>query len=766
MHQRSYINVLIAVKKVKFMSVNIKLDAALKYLERGFSVMPLGDNKKPLVEFKQYTHKPPSQEQVRRWWSKFPSANVGIITGKVSGLIVLDVDIKNGKDGSKSLGPMSPTACSKTATGGGCHYYLKHPGIHIANSVNKVGEGLDIRGEGGFVVAPPSNPGGKIYKWIVPLEDGLADVPAWLLKEIKTGQTKTKRWKKGLEGVSEGERNDTAISMAGKILHNLSPELHQIGWETFKTFTKTKFTPPMDEDEAMKTWESALKYQQEGKSKGRVNPAEIAVKLALADPNILLYTDQSKKAFIRFTIGDHTEHWPCTGKECYAWLRKIYWDETGKPITQDQVKTAVGTLESMAMFEGKSYELFVRTAFNDDGTLYYSLSNKEWEAVKVSGKGWVITKEYPILFRHYPTQIPQVNPAQTGDVWKIFDFINLKNDDEKIILLVWVIACFISDIPHPMIYLYGQQGAAKSTTSRLLKRIIDPCAIEIAEMQRNEMEFMQYLAHNHCVTFDNVSKISHHLSDRLCRVITGTGGSKRELFTDDSDIVYKVKKRICINGINRLKLRPDLAERTIIIELDRVDKKARRDEDDLFRSFEEALPVILGGIFDAIAGAISIRQTVKLENSPRMADFAKWGYAISESIGYGGEKFIDTYFKQLGIQISQSINDDFVCSFIVEYMTTNNLSVWEINATDLMTLVKGSDDYDANQDDIPSAPNLLSGHLNITKTLLAEGGIDVTHIEGRHRKIIFRKNTNSTAPTASSSSVPEPETNPIDYDDF
>lgn len=565
-----------------------------------------------------------------------------------------------------------------------------------------------------------------------------------------------------MNGVPEGSRNNTAASMAGRLLRKFSEEN---AWEKLIDWNKLN-KPPLPGKELKAVFESIKSYPRLNIKNGKTNPAETLVNLALSDPNILLYTDTSNKAFIRFTIGDHTEHWPCTGKECYAWLRKLYWEKTGKPIKQEYVKTAIGTLESLAMFEGQSHELFVRTAFDSEGALYYSLSNRDWEAVKITSEGWSTTKQYPVLFRHYPTQIPQATPAETGDVWKLFDFINLKKEEDKIILLVWVIACFIADIPHPMIYLYGQQGAAKSTTSRLLKRIIDPCAIEISEMQRNEMEFLQYLAHNHCVTFDNVSKISNHLSDRLCRVITGTGGSKRELFTDDGDVVYKVKKRLCINGINRLKLRPDLAERTILIELDRVDKKARRDEEDLFRSFEEALPGILGGIFNTVSLAMSIKPTVKLDESPRMADFAKWGYAISEALGYGGKKFIDTYFKQLGIQISQSIDDDFVCSFVIEYMTVNNLQVWETSATDLMTLLRGSDDYDANESDVPSAPNLLSGYLNEMKTLLAEGGVDLVRTEGRKRKLIFRKGADTIAPIASSSPVSEPETNPIDYDDF
>ncbi len=202
---------------------NCKLEAALNYQKQGFSVIPLGADKKALIKWEQYQHTRASEGQIRAWWTQLPNANIGIVTGAVSKIVVLDVDIKNGVDGTKSLRPLPVTACTKTYSGGG-HYYFNHPGVHVATSAGQIGAGLDMRGDGAYVVAPPSKIGFKEYEWLVPLEEGIADMPEWLL-ESTTKRGGDKKWLKGINGVPEGQRNDTAASMAGKILSSSTEEL-------------------------------------------------------------------------------------------------------------------------------------------------------------------------------------------------------------------------------------------------------------------------------------------------------------------------------------------------------------------------------------------------------------------------------------------------------------------------------------------------------------------------------------------------------------
>jgi hypothetical protein len=122
---------------------------------------------------------------ITSWWASCPSANVGIRTGAVSGLVVLDVDGPAGRGSLRSLVDRHgrfPAVWVRTGSGG-WHAYLAHPGVPVANSVRHLGDGLDVRGDGGYVVAPPSvHVAGGRYRWQSAPPSELPSVPAWLVE--------------------------------------------------------------------------------------------------------------------------------------------------------------------------------------------------------------------------------------------------------------------------------------------------------------------------------------------------------------------------------------------------------------------------------------------------------------------------------------------------------------------------------------------------------------------------------------------------------
>ena len=112
----------------------------------------------------------PDPETIRQWWTRWPSANVCIATGSVSGVVVLDVDPRHGGDESVKVLQDSHPAFSETPVsrtgGGGLHFFFQHPGRRVPNKVGLL-PGIDIRGDGGFVIAPPSlHVSGEVYKWV------------------------------------------------------------------------------------------------------------------------------------------------------------------------------------------------------------------------------------------------------------------------------------------------------------------------------------------------------------------------------------------------------------------------------------------------------------------------------------------------------------------------------------------------------------------------------------------------------------------------
>ena len=212
-------------------------------------------------------------------------------------------------------------------------------------------------------------------------------------------------------------------------------------------------------------------------------------------------------------------------------------------------------------------------------------------------------------------------------------------------------------------------------------------------------------------------------------VTTGAGFSKRVLYTNDEDFLYLLRRCIVFNGIIPLISRPDLADRTILLELNKIDDSRRIGERELIKAFEEAKPAILGGIFDVLARAMALYPNVKLPRLPRMADFAKWGYAIAEALQEGsGNEFISAYYKNIGQQTEELIDQNTLAQAVMSLMEHEihlELPLGEAFQR-LKTIASAGDDTGHGLRDDPSFPRTLRSlrpHLKRIKRTLEEKGI-------------------------------------------
>jgi hypothetical protein len=165
--------------------------AALDLARAGFVLFPTGLDKRPL-ECGWQDAATTDPRQIKRWWTVKPWANLGCRTGAAANLVVLDVDPRHGGDASLAAliakqhdALWLETVCSRTASGGR-HFFFSHPGSKIRNSVSVIGDGLDIRGEGGYVLLPPSSrEDGESYQWLRPPSCGMRELPGWLVDKLK-----------------------------------------------------------------------------------------------------------------------------------------------------------------------------------------------------------------------------------------------------------------------------------------------------------------------------------------------------------------------------------------------------------------------------------------------------------------------------------------------------------------------------------------------------------------------------------------------------
>lgn len=238
--------------------MNIR-DEALKYAKGGFSVIPIGKDKKPTIPWKKYQSEKASEAQIKEWFDESSEFNIGIVTGKISGIVVVDVEA-----GGETK-DLQSTVISKTG-GGGWHFYYEHPGREIKNAT-RICEKTDIRGDGGYVVAPPSlHKSGKRYEWSVsPFDADFSELPVWVVEKLGESTGKKTDWKALLNTeIFEGSRNSTAAQIAGKLLYHLPTDLWEIsGWSTMKEWNNTQNKPSLPEKEMRATWDSIMKYHSE-----------------------------------------------------------------------------------------------------------------------------------------------------------------------------------------------------------------------------------------------------------------------------------------------------------------------------------------------------------------------------------------------------------------------------------------------------------------------------------------------------------------------
>lgn len=163
---------------------NALRDAALDYAKRGWPVFPLKPQGKTPLTTHGHKEATTSINMIERWWDRWPDANVGVATGKALGAWVLDVD---GEEGSRSLTALEqelgglPDTLESATGGGGRHLFWAWNDARPVGNRTNVRPGIDVRGEGGYVVAPPSiHPSGRVYDWLLATAPVRPPLPRWV----------------------------------------------------------------------------------------------------------------------------------------------------------------------------------------------------------------------------------------------------------------------------------------------------------------------------------------------------------------------------------------------------------------------------------------------------------------------------------------------------------------------------------------------------------------------------------------------------------
>ena len=232
------------------------LRAALALVSRDMAVFPCRQRSKLPATERGFLDASKDPAIVERWWRSDPNYNIGVATGAVStGLLAVDID---GVDAELELrkleadhGALPPSV--EVITGKGRHIWLRMPGGRdLRCSASKLAPGIDTRGSGGYVLAPPSvHPTGRRYCWSVDSARTIAPAPDWLLAELDAPARSTEgarstpptEWRELIKGVSEGKRDTSATKLAGYLLRRQVDAL--VVLELLHLWNEARCTPPL-----------------------------------------------------------------------------------------------------------------------------------------------------------------------------------------------------------------------------------------------------------------------------------------------------------------------------------------------------------------------------------------------------------------------------------------------------------------------------------------------------------------------------------------
>ncbi len=366
------------------------------------------------------------------------------------------------------------------------------------------------------------------------------------------------------------------------------------------------------------------------------------VQLAL-DAGLELWHDPDLETYATFAPNGITQHATIHGSAFEYWLRWLAFRQSPRwtPGTQT-LQGALDDLSAQAVYEGSEHRVFTRIA-HVSGKIIIDLGNSDWDVVTVSARGWSIgNAPSDVYFRRSRGMLPLPRPESGGSLDELRPFLNVANADAWRLLVGFLIGCF-SPGPFPALVLTGPQGAAKSTAARVIRELIDPNSAPLRFLPK-ELRDLAISGRNCWLqVFDNLGGLPDWISNALCTFSTGGGFATRKNYTDAEEEIFNFKRPIILTGIADPVSRPDLLDRSLVLELAGIPENKRKSEKKLEAEFQRIKPRIFGALMDVLPSVLKNLPNIKLDTLPRMADFAMWVTAAEVSLGWKSGSFLESY---------------------------------------------------------------------------------------------------------------------------
>jgi len=458
-----------------------------------------------------------------------------------------------------------------------------------------------------------------------------------------------------------------------------------------------------------------------GSISGKKTQADLLLDLALDGGTTELFHDNDI-AFATVKVDDHSETMKLASSRFRLHLRQLFYGAQQAGCGNQAVETAINTLSAMAMYNGAQKTVHLRVAV-DGRAIYVDICDERWRAIEITSDGWRVISDPPVKFRRTRGMKPLPEPIRGGSIDELRPYLNPGTDDQFKLAVSWLVVAIAGRAPFPVLILHGEEGTAKSTAAAILRRLCDPNFAPLRADPREKGDLIIAANNGHIIAFDNLSHMPPWLSDAICRLATGSGFSRRQLWTDEDEALFQARKPVILNGIEELATQADLLDRSLILNLPAIRDTDRRTEDEFWAAFEAARPRILGALLDAISMGLRRISQVKFERLPRMADFTKFMTSAEPGLGWAEGSFMAAYERNREEANLLALEASVVATVIRAIDLTQP---WAGTATELLArLDENVDETKRRSRHWPKTPRALTNALRRTTSNLRRAGIEV-----------------------------------------
>ncbi|GFK92800.1 hypothetical protein NNJEOMEG_00627 [Fundidesulfovibrio magnetotacticus] len=357
-----------------------------------------------------------------------------------------------------------------------------------------------------------------------------------------------------------------------------------------------------------------------------------------------LFQDKSGKAFVKIPTGARTDCIEVSGQRFEDFIIDLYFKTTSNIVSQNELKGLVRLVAAQAR-QMPHEETFLRFGAAN-GVHILDLANPSGMVVDVTAAGWTYSTTPMVNFLRPPSLLEIPTPIGAGDYTRIAQYLNL-TEDGKLLVLPSMPAMLMADIERPIILLVGDKRKGKSTIARLYRTLLDPADPWANKSPRKIEEQALLMGSNALPVLDNLSDIPPWLSDMYCEAFTGGGFQKRTLYTNAGDYRISYRRGMIITSLILPTNRTDFLDRCLVVDMEGSKTLTKSAGSGLEIAFERDRPNILGGMLDLLVEAKKMEPTLNFQDLPRYSDFARYGAAMADILGYGARRYMDALLGAL-----------------------------------------------------------------------------------------------------------------------